>query len=324
MKASNPRLCLSEQAPQADAMLAEVAAALRRKPRRLPSKYFYDAAGSALFERICAQPEYYLTRVELGIMRASVHEMAACLGPQLLLMEYGSGSGSKTRLLLNALDGAVAYVPIDISEAALAASARSLAAEFPAVEILPVHADFAVDTVVPAPHRAPKRCAIYFPGSTIGNFDLREARQLLRQIRAAVGGQGGVLLGIDLKKDPARLEAAYNDVAGITAAFTLNMLARFNRELGADFDLGRFHHHARYNAMQGRIETSIVSEAVQAVHVGGETFHFAQDESILVEYSYKYTLAEFDMLARGASLRIDRQWTDADNLFAVLCLVPTG
>lgn len=321
MSASRPRPRLPEPPSQTDAQLAEITAALRHRPRRLSSKYFYDAPGSALFERICEQPEYYLTRVELAIMRAHGLEMCACLGPRVMLVEYGSGSGQKTRLLLRALSDPVAYVPVEVSHAPLVASARALAEEFPSLEVLPLCADFTAEPTLPAPRRAPLRRAVYFPGSTIGNFNVHEAQLLLRQIRATVGDEGGALIGIDLKKDPAILEAAYNDAAGVTAAFTLNMLARFNRELDANFDLTRFRHRARYNALAGRIETFLVSEADQKVRLGAETFHFERGEAMLVEYSCKYTLEEFAHLARGADLRIARSWTDEDGLFAVLYLV---
>jgi len=322
MSAPKPRIRILDQRPETDAILGEVCHGLRHRPRRLPSKFFYDAAGSALFESICAQPEYYLTRSELAIMREHVAAMAASLGPEVLLIEYGSGSGQKTRHLLHALGSPVAYVPVDIAPAALSASGAALALEFPDLEILPICADFTTWVTLPSTRRPARRRAVYFPGSTLGNFDAHGSVRLLRQMREVIGNAGAALIGIDLKKDRAALEAAYNDVAGVTAAFTLNMLTRFNRELGADFDLARFRHRAIYNSLAGRIETFIVSRTTQDVHIGGECFHFAADEAMLVEYSCKYSAEEFGGLAAMAGLRVERCWTDAAQRFSVQYLAP--
>ncbi|MBS0432062.1 MAG: L-histidine N(alpha)-methyltransferase [Proteobacteria bacterium] len=301
-------------------MRADVLHALATKPRRLPSKYFYDARGSALFERICGQPEYYLTRAELEIMRGHAGAIAQALGPDVLLVEYGSGSGMKTRLLLRHLHAPVAYVPVEIAHEALLDSIVALAKEFPHVEMLPVCADFTRPVALPRPRRAPRRTVVYFPGSTLGNFDAPEALRLLKQMRAEMGRDGAALVGIDLKKDRGTLEAAYNDAAGVTAEFTLNMLARFNRELGADFDLSAFRHRARWNALAGRIETHLVSTRAQAVCVAGHTFRFEADEAMLVEYSCKYSPGEFALLAARAGLQATRAWQDAGNRFSVQLL----
>jgi dimethylhistidine N-methyltransferase len=313
---------LLDRRVQLQDMRADVLRGLRRAPKKLPSKYFYDAVGSSLFERICEQPEYYVTRVELGIMRVHVAAIASALGRRVRLVEYGSGSGIKTRLLLRELDDPVAYVPIEISHEALLGSVGALAAEFPSVEMLPVCADFTKPVALPRPQRASYRDVVYFPGSTLGNFDSREAAALLRVMRDEAGPHGSALIGIDLKKDPAVIDAAYNDAAGVTAEFTLNMLARFNRELGADFDVASYRHRARYNPMAGRIETHIVSRIAQDVGIGGERFHFDRDEAMLVEYSCKYSPDEFEALARRAGLRVARMWTDAHEQFAVVHLVP--
>ena len=307
--------------PSTDDIRGDVLAGLSRQPRRLPSKYFYDAHGSTLFERICEQPEYYLTRTELAIMRQHLDDIAATLGPDVLLLEYGSGSGIKTRLLLEHLASPVAYVPVEISRSALMASVEQLGAAFPAVEMLPVCADFTEPFALPRPARAQRRNVVYFPGSTIGNFESREAIGLLRQMRDEMGEGGAALVGVDLVKDRATIEAAYNDAAGVTAAFTLNMLARFNRELGADFDLDGFAHRAQYNPMAERIETFIVSRREQDVHVAGQCFHFAEGEAMLVEYSCKYSPESFARLAAKAGLRVERIWTDAQRLFSLQCLV---
>lgn len=302
-------------------LLLDARRGLRLHSKRLPSKYFYDARGSQLFEDICEQPEYYLTRVELQLMRDEIDAIAATLGPDVMLVEYGSGSGLKTELLLAHMQRPVAYAPVEIARDALHASVDRLAARFPRIEMLPVCADFTRGVVVPQPSRSAARTVVYFPGSTLGNFDAHDAVALLKQMRSQIGHRGGALVGIDLKKDAAILEAAYNDGAGVTAAFTLNLLERLNRELGADFDMGNFRHRAVYNALAGRIETHIVSLVAQDVHIAGETFHFERHEAMLVEYSCKYSLEDFARLAQKAQLRVERCWTDARQQFAVVYVV---
>ncbi len=312
---------LDDQRPGREDILDDVLDGLSSTPKRLSPKYFYDARGSELFERICEQPEYYLTRTELALMRERVDEMADAIGPGAMLVEYGSGSGLKTRLLLEHLHAPVAYVPIEISSSALLASVETLQAEFPRIEMLPVCADFTEPVDLPKPSRDARRTVVYFPGSTIGNFEPQQAQTLLRHMRMEMGRDGAALVGVDLHKDTAILEAAYNDAAGVTAEFTLNMLARFNRELGADFDLSAFHHRARYNTLAGRIQTHIVSQRDQDVHIGGKTVHFDDGEAMLVEYSYKYLLSDFAKLAEGAGLAVDKVWTDAQQRFSVQLLV---
>jgi dimethylhistidine N-methyltransferase len=301
-------------------LLADVRHGFRQHPKRLSSKYFYDARGSQLFEDICEQPEYYLTRTELALMREHVGSIAAALGPDVLLVEYGSGSGLKTELLLGKLERTVAYAPVEISLDALDASVRRLATRYPRIEMLPVCADFTRGVVAPGPKRQPSRTVVYFPGSTLGNFDTHDAVALLKQMRAQIGARGAALIGIDLKKDPAIIEAAYNDAAGVTAEFTLNLLLRLNRELGADFDVGNFRHRAVYNVLAGRIETHIVSVAAQDVQIAGEKFRFDAREAMLVEYSCKYSLGDFAKLASKAGLRVSQHWTDAREQFAVVYL----
>ncbi len=307
--------------PDSDELANDVRYGLGRSPKRLPSKYFYDARGSQLFEQICAQPEYYLTRTELAIMREHVDAIAAALGPDVLLLEYGSGSGIKTRLLLEHLQRPVAYVPVELARDALAASVAELHAALPMLEILPLCADFTQPIVPLQPRRPARRTVVYFPGSTIGNFDDAEAVALLRTMHARMGPDGGALIGVDLKKDPAIIEAAYNDAAGITAQFTLNLLVLLNRELGADFDLAAFRHRAIYNAAAGRIETTLVSTCEQDVHAAGITAHFTADEAMRVELSCKYSLEDFANLAAQAGLRVAQVWTDAQRLFSVQYLV---
>ncbi|MGA9422836.1 MAG: L-histidine N(alpha)-methyltransferase [Rhodanobacteraceae bacterium] len=320
MSSSLRAVDLEDRHPSEDDILADVCAGLRLIPKRLSSRYFYDARGSALFEQICEQPEYYLTRAELALMREHVADMAKVVGSEALVVEYGSGSGQKTRLLLSSLDAPVAYVPVEISRAALTESVAALAPEFPHIEMLPVCADFTERIVLPEPQRRPRRTLVYFPGSTIGNFVTRDAVSLLREMHEQMGVNGAALIGADLRKDVAVMEAAYNDAAGVTAEFTSNMLVRFNRELGADFDVSQFRHHARYNPMACRIETQLVSRRAQSVHIHGAQFDFAADEPILVEYSCKYSTDDFSRMAERAGLQVERVWTDAGQQFALYYL----
>ncbi len=299
---------------------ADVLHGLAQTPKRIPSKYFYDARGSQLFEEICAQPEYYLTRTELAILEENAAAIASAIGPRALLVEYGSGAGIKTRLLLDALEQPVGYVPVEISRSALDASVENLSEEFPEVDMLPVSADFTQPVDLPAPDQAARRTVVFFPGSTLGNFEQREAIALLRTMAIEMGRQGAALVGIDLKKDAAILEAAYNDAAGVTREFTLNLLTRINRELQADFNLDEFDHRARYNAQAGRIETHVVSRIDQVVAIGTHRFAFAAGEAMLVEYSCKYAVEEFAAMAAKAGLRVVRSWSDSRQWFAMQML----
>ncbi len=304
----------------ADEFGADVLRGLAQTPKRIPSKYFYDARGSELFEQICEQPEYYLTRTELALLEENVADIAREIGPRALLVEYGSGAGIKTRLLLDALDQPVGYVPVEISQSALDASVETLSEEFPEVDMLPVSADFTQAVDLPSSEQTARRTVVFFPGSTLGNFEQAEAIALLRTMAIEIGRDGAALIGIDLKKDTAILEAAYNDAAGVTREFTLNLLARINRELDADFDLSRFDHRARYNALAGRIETHIVSRSNQVVCIGPHRFAFAEGEAMLVEYSCKYALEDFATMAAKAGLRVVRCWTDSRQWFAMQML----
>jgi len=301
-------------------LLADTLAGLSRTPKRLLSKYFYDARGSQLFEQITRQPEYYLTRVEQALLEAQLDEIAALAGAGAHVVEYGSGSGRKTRQLLAALHDPIAYTPVEISRSTLLASVATLASEFPRVQMLPVCADFTRPIALPAPDRAPQRSLLFFPGSTLGNFTDDEAVGLMRAMAATMGANGRALIGIDLDKDPVLIAAAYNDAAGVTAEFTLNLLARLNRELGSDFDLGGFRHRAVYARERGRIETALVSQRAQAASVAGHRFAFAAGEAVQVEISNKYTDARFDALARAAGLRVAGRWNDADDWFGLRLL----
>jgi dimethylhistidine N-methyltransferase len=310
-----------ERRPPASELLEVARHGLALKPKRLPSWLFYDERGSALFEQICEQPEYYLTRCEIALMEEHAGDIADSLGSDVRLVEYGSGSGRKTRMLLRHLHQPVSYVPVEISPEPLLQSVQRLAREFPQLPLQPLCADFSRPLRLPIPPRAPRRTVLYFPGSTIGNFEAHDAVALLRKMRNEMGDAGGLLVGVDLKKDPAVIEAAYNDAAGVTAEFTLNMLARLNREIGSDFDLAAFAHRARYNPMAGRIETQLVSRREQQVVIGRHKVRFGVDEAIQVEYSCKYSLEDFAALADKAGLAVQRVWTDPQRMFSVQYLV---
>ncbi|HKE10313.1 MAG TPA: L-histidine N(alpha)-methyltransferase [Myxococcota bacterium] len=295
----------------------EVLRGLARPRKMLPCKYFYDATGSALFDEICDLPEYYLTRDELGILRAHAPEMAALLGPRCLVIEYGSGSGVKTRLLLDQLVDPAGYVPIDISPGPLAAAAHALVAAYPTLEVLPVCADYTAEYPLPQPSATPARRGVFFPGSTIGNFTPGEAESFLKHVGQVCGRGGALLVGVDLAKGSKTLERAYDDSQGVTARFNLNLLARINRELGADFDLGAFRHRAVYERSLRRVEMHLVSKRAQEVRVAGTRFLFQAGEAILTECSYKWDLVEFEQLARGAGWRMARVWRDPQRRFSV-------
>ena len=297
--------------------LDEIHAGLSLPQKKLSPKYFYDERGSQLFEAICELPEYYPTRTEIGIMRRHLPEMARHVGPCPNVIEFGIGSGLKTRLLLEALDQPTAFVPVDISEEHLAETVRDLQAVFPDIEMLPVATDFTRPFPVPASSRPSDRNLVYFPGSTIGNFEPGQAIDLLRVMHDQAGPGGCLLIGADLQKDPAVLERAYNDSSGITAQFNLNMLRRLNREYGADFDEGVFRHQAVYNADDGRIEMHLVSLRDQQVTIAGRRFALARGETICTEYSYKYTLPGFAEMARQAGFTVKKVWTDEKGWFSL-------
>jgi dimethylhistidine N-methyltransferase len=287
-----------------------VIAGLSLRQKALPPKYFYDAAGSRLFERICRLPEYYVTRAELALTRRHIGSIARFAGNGCELIEYGSGESLKTRLLIRALRPS-AYLPIDISAAALRAATQRLSREFAWLRIVPVHGDFSRPVDLPASRQ---RRVVYFPGSTIGNLTPDEAHAFLSMTR---GQAARMLVGVDLKKDANLLHAAYNDSRRVTAAFNLNLLSRINRELGADFKLKRFSHYAFYNAALGRIEMHLVSLARQSVRIGRHRFSFEAGESIHTENSYKYSVGEFRALAAQAGFAGKKVWMDRKGLFAL-------
>ncbi len=303
--------------PAVDRFLDDVLAGLAAAPKALPPKYFYDAHGCTLFEAICELPEYYPTRVELALMADHAHEMAAQLPSGCTLIEFGSGASRKTEALLHQLRPET-YVPIDIAIEALRDSTARLAGKFPQLQMTAVCADYMQPLDVPALAQLPcQRRVIYFPGSTIGNLTSAEALEFLRRGGKLAGVGGAMLIGVDLKKDPQVLHAAYNDAQGVTAEFNLNLLRRINRELAADFDLDYFRHIAFYNAIAGRIEMHLESVRAQAVTVGGRTFAFAAGERIHTENSYKYSVVEFQQLAQEAGFRPQQVWLDPEQRFAV-------
>ena len=312
--ANPPRLYDFE--PEQQLFRADVLRGLQAERKELPSKYFYDEAGSQLFEQICAQDEYYLTRTELSIMREQAREMAALLGPRCLLIEYGSGSSTKTRLLLDAVRDPAGYVPIDISKEQLLCSVASLALAYPDLEVLPVCADYTNHFDLPTPQKPPARKVAYFPGSTIGNFERESARSFLRQVATVCQG-GGLLIGVDLQKDFNILHRAYNDAQGVTAQFNKHLLERINQELGGNFQVQYFAHYAFYNPAQGRVEMHLVSLQDQTVRIGEVDILFKRGESIWTESSHKYSLADFAHLAADAGFTVERVWTDPRTLFSV-------
>lgn len=290
---------------------------LSQSQKALPPKYFYDTQGSRLFEAICRLPEYYPTRAELALTRAHLADIARFAGRGCELIEYGSGASLKTRLLIGALRPSV-YVPVDISPSALAEAARRLSREFGWLHVFAVTGDFSEPLRLPVFRaRAGRRRVVYFPGSTIGNMTPGEAHAFLAMSRAQVGAGGAMLIGVDLKKDANVLHAAYNDASGVTARFNLNLLARINRELGANFDLRRFRHYAFYNAPLSRIEMHLVSLARQAVRIGRHRFEFDRGETIHTENSCKYSVEEFRALAADAGFRGAKLWQDRRGLFAL-------
>jgi dimethylhistidine N-methyltransferase len=303
-------------------MRADVLAGLAQPHKRLAPKYFYDAEGSRLFDAICELPEYYPTRTEIAVLRRHGAAMAARLGRDALLVELGSGSSLKIRVLLEALQPAV-YMPVDISKDHLLASARALAASFPDLQEHAVCADYSVPFSLPVDDHDHPRVA-FFPGSSVGNFEPADAERFLRRVGDLLEAGGRLLVGVDLIKDRRLLEAAYNDADGVTAAFNLNLLARINRELQGNFDLGRFRHMASFNPDSSRIEMRLLSTRDQRVRVAGQTFAFREGESIHTESSYKYSIEGFHDLARRAGFEPDQVWTDPAPLFSVHCLTYRG
>lgn len=309
---------------QIDRLMADLLAGLRMAPKQLSPVWFYDEIGSQLFERICRLPEYYLTRTELSIMHRYADDMARHIGPNAALIEPGSGSSEKTRLLLDRLQSPSSYVPIDISKDFLLQSAKTLAQDYPGLRIVPVAADFTAPFELPVQVSWAQRRVVYFPGSTLGNFEPEQAQRMLSTMRGIIGRQGAILIGIDLKKDPDVLFHAYNDAEGVTAQFNINALRHINRKLGADFDLTAFEHRAVWVEAQSRIEMHLVSQRDQSVRLGTQRIEFQRSEYLRTECSHKYTLESFAEMARAAELSVAKIWTDEKRWFSVQLLEPTA
>ncbi len=297
-------------------IISEVLEGLNQEQKRLPSKLFYDQRGSELFDRICNLDEYYLTQTEIGILIRNIEDIASLIGERCVLIELGSGSSKKTRLILDHLKNPTAYIPIDISFEQLIESSKSLAMDYPNLNIFPVCADYTLPFNLPTVSYAYLKKVVFFPGSTVGNFTPDCANNFMRRISERSGKGSGLLIGVDLRKDKETLEIAYNDNQGVTAEFNLNMLERVNRELNSDFDLNRWRHYAFYNDTESRIEMHLISQEKQIIHVNGTQFSFKKNETILTEYSYKYTLEKFRELVKDY-FEIERVWTDEEDKFSV-------
>ena len=314
MRAESPA---PQATPHEDDFLATVRNGLRQRPRAIPPKFFYNARGSQLFDLICTTPEYYPTRTETTILDQCGAQMTELIGASCVLIELGSGSANKTPLLLRHMADDAVYVPIDICESHLLQSTERLKAMFPALQMHPQCADYTQLSSIKQAAHTDQRHVFFFPGSTIGNYTPSEAVRLLRHVSQLVGNDGALLIGVDCKKSPDLLNAAYNDADGYTAAFNLNLLARMQRELGAQLDADGFVHYAYYNAALGRIEMHLVSQRKQFIRLESETFHFEEGETIHTENSYKYTTQEFQQLTREAGWHPKMLWTDRDGFFNV-------
>ena len=299
------------------AELREIVDGLSGEVKKISPKYFYDQRGSQLFDEITRLPEYYLTATELGIMRDNMNEICALVGKRASLIEFGSGSSLKTRLLLDHLSALAAYVPVDISGDYLHACAAQIRDEYPHVNVLPVVADFTQHFQLPSPAITPVRNIVYFPGSTIGNFEHDAALELLRVMHHEAGENGALLIGVDLEKDPNLIERAYNDSAGVTAEFNLNMLQHLNRDYGANFDVTEFAHSANYDQDNGRVVIELVSQVEQTFAIGNTEFNLANGEAILTEYSHKYTIEGFADMVEQVGFSVAKVWTDTQCMFSV-------
>ncbi len=309
-------LDMASEKPALGDFSTDMLAALQMRPRCLSPKYFYDETGSVLFDRICDLPEYYPTRTELALLVAHGAEIAARMGPRAEIVEFGAGSLRKIRLLLDAMDRPSRYVPIDISDAHLSASATQLQRDYPSLSVLPIMADYTAAFCLPAREPGGGRRIGFFPGSTLGNLHPADALTFLQQAARSLRG-GALLLGVDLIKDPAVLHAAYNDSQGVTAAFNLNLLTRANRELGANFDVSQFIHSAFYNAPLQRMEMHLISRTEQQVQVCGERFEFTEGETLHTENSYKFTVQGLRALALQAGFQPGQVWVDPQKLFSL-------
>ena len=314
---SGRKIAVLDLAPANEEFREQLLSGLAQKPAVLPSKFFYDEAGAALFSQICELEEYYITRTEMQMLHDFGGDISRAVGDGVELIGLGTGLGTKTAILLAKLERPVAYVPVDISKEQLIQSTGAFSRRFPKLEILPVCADYLQPFDLPTPMRVPSRKIVYFPGSTIGNLDPADALGFLEKITVMAGAGGGLLMGVDLKKSKAILERAYNDSPGVTAEFNLNLLRRANRELDADFNEEQWQHRAIYNSKAGRIEMHLISRIDQSVRVAGHVFRFARGEHIITEFSYKYSPPEMIELAGRAGLHFENVWIDSKGLFGL-------
>jgi L-histidine N-alpha-methyltransferase len=323
------RLTLYDFEPTAASLCEEVLHGLTLPEKKLSPKWFYDEAGARLFERISGLDEYYPTRTEIGILQRHAQEITSAIGPERRVVEFGSGSGIKTMLLLEHMERPTAYVPVDIAREQLLQFALAVAERFPELQVQPVCADYTTAFQLPALAGTAAGTTAFFPGSTIGNFEPAEAARFLRQVRGLCGAEGGLVIGVDRKKDKEVLIRAYNDEDGVTAAFNRNLLERINRECGANFAVSAFRHQAIYDEGEGRIEMRLVSSRAQQVRIGKGPdavdpveIGFRAGEHITTEYSYKYDLDEFAALASRGGWEVGRSWSDRREWFSVLLLHP--
>jgi dimethylhistidine N-methyltransferase len=317
MNAPGGQIAVLDFAPADTEFCEEVLQGLSQQPPTLPCKFFYDETGSALFSKICELPEYYITRTEMRILRERGAEIGQALGRGIELIGLGTGAGTKTRILLQHLDAPAVYVPVDISREQLTQSSIAFRKKFPGLEVLPVCADYLQPFHLPRRTQKPAHTVIYFPGSTIGNLEPHDAADFFVKMAGMAGSRGRALIGVDLKKSKTVLERAYNDSAGVTAAFNLNLLRRINRELGANFHLSRWCHQAIYNEKVGRIEMHLISKVRQTVTIADAAFDFAAGEHIITEFSYKYSPPEMIAMAATAGLTFEKLWTDEEQLFGL-------
>ncbi len=317
--ANNASVCFHDYAPEQGDFLSDVMQGFSNQQKSISPKYFYDQRGSELFDEICRQPEYYPTRTEISILQSNAEDIARLIGPDCVLIELGSGVSEKIRLLFDVLSPA-SYLGVDISKDFLLLSTKRLARDYPELEVHAVCADFCHQLELPAQCQS-DRLVAFFPGSSIGNFEPDDAVRFLKEVATMVGRGGKLLIGVDLKKDSDILNSAYNDAAGVTADFNLNILQRMQQELDVNIDMSSFNHRAFYNEELGRVEMHLVSQCEQVVVVEGEEIPLIANETIHTENSYKYHLGEFADLSALAGFRVEQIWTDAQKLFSVQCLV---
>lgn len=314
----NAKMEYADYVPSTSTILKEVLAGLSKSQKSLPAKLLYDKRGSEIFEKICLLKEYYPTRAETEILKTHSSEIARLIGPDVLIIEPGSGAGDKIRFILPHLHEPKGYVPIEISKEILMRMTNELHEEFPKLKVIPVCADFNHEINLPLTIEAERgKKVVFFPGSTIGNFSQQDAVVFLKRLRKLVGSGGGLVIGVDLKKDPEILKKAYDDPYGVTADFNMNLLERLNRETSASFDRNNFFHEALYDDKLGRIEMHLVSKIPQLIKVNETVFRFREGETIHTESSYKYSVEEFAELCAKAKLKIKKFWKDSQNLFCV-------